>query len=755
MDFSKFLDGDFDAKEWVNAAFKAQKEENDQRDAYAATCVMKLQLFIQEVNNSIEESSQQAIQNLPRVLRDIESVKQEATFLKEQMKLVKSDIQKVEEDTSQSMKMLLEIDNVKSRMQAASEALQQADNWTTLMVDVDEVFLSKDVNAIASKLGAMQQSLSMLAHCGDYEERCQHLETLKNRLEAMLSPQLVGAFNTHSHEATQQYVTIFKDMDRLPQLYNYYHKCHKSSLLQNWKKLQEVNSAKSLVEWLPMFYDHLLATWHAEVQWCDQVFPNPVKVVVELLTQTLNSLKPSLPACMETTLEEDTLLNLIELKKTTDRFAKNMDSAITSAKKDSSLGLEVFELVRAIYSPYLPYLLRYGAMEEEHLCQELSCLQLEKRDLIDCAQLLSNSVTSIFKLTNDAVDRCMVLTNGYDSLGLIQALKCLFSRYCNSFNAAISNLQADVEAASSNSKELGEDWTRFQHALKIIQTCGELLLGMEEFELTASGTILGSTAAHQCEAFSPTALPHKTQSAMTGSAFTDYNYMLAQNPSKYQELLRLIHSLKQENSSIMEEPMKGLRKVNEHAHKFAFELVFSQLEKQLRQISYMEVWMSEGGVLSAELPTFSLSPQEYITKIGQYLMTLPQQLEPFTSQENPALAKALERGRLPFPPEQGGLEVEHLADYWLGAIARGVMYTYVEAILKIEELTSHSTRQLITDIDYLCNVLDAFGLPASTDLRNVEKLLKTPVSHYDEITGAIPSRLCHVILKLKKHHDES
>ncbi|XP_071949491.1 conserved oligomeric Golgi complex subunit 7-like [Antedon mediterranea] len=754
MDFSKFLDKDFDAKEWVNAAFKTQKEEKQDRDTYASTCVLKLQLFIQEVNNSIEESSQQAILNLPRVLRDIESVKQEATFLKEQMKLVKSDIQKVEEDTSQSMKMLLEIDSVKSRMQAASEALQQADNWTTLMVDVDEVFLSKDVNAIAGKLGAMQQSLSMLAHCGDYEERCQHLETLKNRLEAMLSPQLVGAFNTHSHEATQQYVTIFKDMDRLPQLYNYYHKCHKSNLLQAWKKLQEVNSAKSLVEWLPMFYDHLMATWHSEVQWCEQVFPNPGKVVVELLTQTLSSLKPSLPACMETTLEEDTLLNLIELKKTTDRFAKNIDSAITTSKKDSCLGLEEFELVRAIYLPYLPYLARYGALEEEYLSQELSCLQLEKRDLIDCAQLLSNSVTNIFKLTNDAVDRCMILTNGYDSLGLIQAVKCLFSRYCKSFNASISNLQSDFESSFSTSRELGEDWTTFQHALKVIQTCGELLLGMEDFEISLSGSILSSTAAHQCEAFSPTALPQKASPVIT-SAFTDYNYLLENNPTKYQDLLRLIHNIKQENSSsVMDDPMKGLKKVNEHAHKFAFELVFSQLEKQLVQISYMEVWTSEGGVLSADLPTFSLSPQEYITKIGQYLMTLPQQLEPFTSQENPALAKALETGRLPFPPEQGGLEVEHLADYWLGAIARGVMYTYVESILKIDELTAHAARQLVTDIDYLCNVLDAFGLPASTDLRHVEKLLETPVSHYDEITGAIPSRLCHVILKLKKHHED-
>ena len=40
-------------------------------------------------------------------------------------------------------------------------------------------------------------------------------------------------------------------------------------------------------------------------------------------------------------------------------------------------------------------------------------------------------------------------------------------------------------------------------------------------------------------------------------------------------------------------------------------------------------------------------------QIGQYIMTLPQQLEPFTTQENPALEKALQAGRLPYPPEEG------------------------------------------------------------------------------------------------------
>ena len=54
MDFSKFLDDDFDVKDWVNGAFKMQKDVPGKADAHAATLVMKLQLFIQEVNNAIE-----------------------------------------------------------------------------------------------------------------------------------------------------------------------------------------------------------------------------------------------------------------------------------------------------------------------------------------------------------------------------------------------------------------------------------------------------------------------------------------------------------------------------------------------------------------------------------------------------------------------------------------------------------------------------------------------------------------------------
>lgn len=46
-------------------------------------------------------------------------------------------------------------------------------------------------------------------------------------------------------------------------------------------------------------------------------------------------------------------------------------------------------------------------------------------------------------------------------------------------------------------------------------------------------------------------------------------------------------------------------------------------------------------------------------------------------------------------------ELDNMADYWLGSIARATMQTYCEVILQIPELTVHSTKQLATDIGKL------------------------------------------------------
>lgn len=765
MDFSKFLDDDFDVKDWVNGAFKVvQKDAPGKADTHAATLVMKLQLFIQEVNNSIEESSNQALQNMPRVLRDVEALKQEASFLKEQMVLVKEDIKKFEQDTVQSMQVLVEIDQVKSRMQLAAEALQEADKWSTLSADIEETFKTQDLAVISSKLTSMQNSLSMLVDTPDYSEKCVHLEALKNRLEAMASPQIVATFNSMSIDQAKLFVKVFTEIDRMPQLLAYYYKCHKGQLISIWQDLSQ--SELSLNQQLSEFYDTLLSSWHSQLQWSSQVFKNPYEVVTVLLIQTLGAMVPSIPVCLSTAMErasqEQRLDTLLELHNTASTFGHSLEAAMLPHLGENNL-LKVNELVCALYDPYKSYQLQYGDLEEAHLLIQISAVPLEHGEVIDCVEELSHSVGKLFGLASAAVDRCVKLTDGLAVCGLLKALKALFTKYVSDFSTTLQSIRKKCKLEDTpSSSAFQEDWTAFQNSVRIIATCGELLRQCGAFEQQLSNRILGTAGKYLSESYSPRSLAgiqeasSTERKSATKNPWQEYNYLQRGNVAEYNNLMEVLYSLKEKgtgNSSLLAEPRTALTRLNQQANQLAFDSVFLQIKHQLCLVSKMENQEGPGfgESYTEDLPTFSLSPQEYITNIGQYLMSLPLHLEPFVTQEDPALEMALHAGKLPFPPEQGDdlPELDNTADYWLGSIARATMQTYCDAILLIPQLNTHSTKQLATDIDYLSNVMDALGLQPSRALQHIVTLLRAKPEDYRQTAKLLPRRLASTIAALR------
>ncbi|KAK7114475.1 conserved oligomeric Golgi complex subunit 7-like [Littorina saxatilis] len=743
MDYSKFMDADFDAKEWVNGAFRQQREPGVSLDQNATTMVMKLQMFIQEVNNILEEASQQALQNLPRVTRELDAVKQESMLLRDQMRSVKADIENVEKNTAQSMQMLLTLDSIKSRMKTTADALKEADNWTTLSADVEEVFQSQDVEKITEKLAGMQQSLQILVDTPDYAEKCQHLEKLKNRLEALISPQLIAAFNSQSLEATKKFTQMFEDMDRLPQLYKYYHKCYKTQLIQSWKTISEGDGSFS--EKLAELYDLLLSTWHMQVMWTSTVFKDPVPVILDMLTDAITTLDPTLSACFAEHLQQnpDTLTALSDLKQISERFAKSMETAVEVYMTDSMAEAKSLErLLQAVYQPYRPYLVKYKVFEEVALSKDLDNIKLDHEEIFDTVQLLSESVSKIFSAANNSSTRCLQLTNGCCFLGLLEAYKTFFSSYTREFRRVVVNIREKCRAGQS---EESEDWSNFQHSLRIIQTCGMLIMQMEELDKQLIASVLKALVPlTQAYAEHAKKVNSRTQTlAFQASLFLS-------NKEDIEALETFVIKLEEgDTPSVLTEVMADLGRLSEELHKFAFEIVFAQLKNYLANVSTMEIWTSQsaGGALTSDLPTFSLAPQEYITKIGQYLMTLPQHLDPFTLQDSPALTVALRHSKLPYTSEQE--PPEHLADLWLESVARGTMHVFGEEMLKILQLTSHGAKQLITDIEYLTNVLDDLGLQTSETLTQIDTLLKAKPEDFSDKAEVMPQRISHTIASMR------
>lgn len=150
----------------------------------------------------------------------------------------------------------------------------------------------------------------------------------------------------------------------------------------------------------------------------------------------------------------------------------------------------------------------------------------------------------------------------------------------------------------------------------------------------------------------------------------------------------------------MKDLLKPLYLLSENVHKYAFDIVFAPIKHLLKSILKSNLWQKSDSISNQSqqqtVPLFALAPQEYITKIGQYLLTLPQNFEPFTMQDNDNLIVALRKSKLPYLDEKD--LSDDITACWLDSIANATYITFSDEILKISQISVNSQRQLIIDI---------------------------------------------------------
>ena len=275
---------------------------------------------------------------------------------------VEQEVSQVEKDTSHSLSYLVKLDTVKNKLKATSKALQEADNWTTLMADIEEVgsrfvdgpsyrafinyefihvcqlFESNDLVALSNRLNSLRQSLDLLSHVSDYGERMMQLDGLRNRLEAMASPHLVAAISAGDADKTLLMVQVFTNMDRLEQLLHYYTKCRRGSLLQQWKELSN-GDPEDLLDVIQRFYEHILTDLQEQTRWYLSVFRRPPsgtsRTLLPIYTQALSALDPSPLHELESVLIRKSagegLSVLQQLKTAADRLAHGVEAHFRDA----------------------------------------------------------------------------------------------------------------------------------------------------------------------------------------------------------------------------------------------------------------------------------------------------------------------------------------------------------------------------------------------------------------------------------------
>uniref|UniRef100_T1I1G8 Conserved oligomeric Golgi complex subunit 7 n=1 Tax=Rhodnius prolixus TaxID=13249 RepID=T1I1G8_RHOPR len=662
MDISAFSEESFDAKDWINKTFQtAQAVEN--KDAFLSSLVAKLQLYVQQVNGAIEETSEHVLKHLPRVMHDADMIQREALMLKEKMQLVKEEITHIQKGTADSMAILEKLDKMKMELHTAKQALHEADNWTLLANDMEDVFETHNADAIASKIMSMQQSLVVLANSVDFEERKLQLESFKNRLEAITSPALVTAFTNKNIDESKKYVNMFSGMERLPQLVKYYSRCEKGSMCREWTNLVELDQDHGVIEWLQAFYHSLLTNWQSQVKWCGQVF-GTIEMLPSIYVDVLVTLQKDITSSIDVALKQQPqpISFLIQLKEVTDRFAHNMRSQLEilgNHEKDRWPELE-----RTIYSIYIDYVKDYRTLEERQISRELwdDVDASTNQSLGESVEQLAKSTGRLVAASEAAVARCMSFTRGASLGQLASALEFP------------GDLQSSVEGLNRD----------------LIQR----LLATDKGD------------------------KHKSNE-------TDFKAILL-TPAGLKEHQALIASLKQDGSDqcMLGEVMKKLTKLSSRANQCTLDVMMAPVLMQLQ--SAQSAWNASSN-FTQQLPDYSYAPLEYITQIGEYLMTVPQHLEPFLGRES----------------DQTNVDV------LLGKAARQTCNTYADLLLSVTDVSPNQAKQISTDIGYLGNVLEDLGFGLTDTLSQIAFLLKLPAESYQTQSSGRSAKLVSLVRQMR------
>lgn len=713
---SAFSDDNFNAIDWINNWFDDNRV-NANIETMATNLVFNLQLYVQEVNNSLSESAQQMIHNVPKVVRETEELRSDAILLKEQMVSIKDKLDKMSLDSSKSMKTLIDIDLVKKRMHETCKALQEADNWTTLSSDVEEVFVSGDIGAIAKKLIGMQNSLEILIDVPDYEQRVQRLEELKDKLEEMLETAVVNSFVSQSSDSTHFYVKLFKDIKRLAKLKHYYRQCLKNQALNEWKRVISLDPEENVIDWMNAIYDFLLSLWHSQINFCSQVlFPNDFETTIEILSDIFvdifSSFKPSLTECINEFIEKqknplEAINLLIEAKQFTYHFAKSIELSLStgsSADKKCLNKPNVELLAQILYSPYRELIGKYVELENQSLTHHL--------ETVKSIQQPSESLVKAFAFAKDVEKRCHQFSQLVAIPSLIPVIECYFFDYLSHFKAIGYEIRDKADTIENKSSL--PDWSLFQMSLFTLQASGELVVQTELFQQQMFIGLID--------------LSKKLTPGLNASPFSRFNELLL-NEENRRQLNDLIQVLIESDSSaiILEPVLDECKNVCSIAASIVIDIALSHIQNHLNDVSKLVSDSFKENTISCDeedVHAFSLSPQEYITQIGQYLLTIPQHLEPFLLQDNIAFKVGLKYSDIKNYSTDMNVNDSNGTEYLLDCITQRTIDAFIEMIVKLSKMTAFARQQLITDICYLCDVLDDLGLTPGPDLQLVLKMLK-------------------------------
>ncbi|ODN03786.1 Conserved oligomeric Golgi complex subunit 7 [Orchesella cincta] len=595
-------------------------------------------------------------------------------------------------------------------------ALQEADKWTSLAKEIEQLLDAGDVTKSYECIVGMEKSLLVLDQA-TMDERRLILEEMKNRLEALATNHLIHAFDTNDTERAQSFYHMFVNLERTEQFVKYFQNSEKIKLAQEWRNSVELLPFKEAILKL---YDGLMDHLQLKLNWCRTIFSEDqvgrsVDVLVDLYSELLMSLEPTVQYCFEVETRKEPFIELLlHFNQNTMRFIENfLHYTEMNGEKPNSMKFKT--LSNTLLSPFFQQYSRYSKYHETQVINKIQAVIAVVLGIttstVDLTTALQEKIESSKRLLPELI---LSIKEGEEKVQLFNrgAGYYHFSRGINAGLERFAEWNQEIYRSLDKSvKNSDRHRNLLEINLSFTETCGEILLQISKLDQTL------------------TANCHKALSLVLSKDSDTSSYEIWDCLLNAQIKTEVVQFFEKKNT-LLGNACNNFKKLCRDATQLVLKVTSEPVESQ-----FIKSFVLQDSNLKDVIPS------EYITQVGEYLMLLPQNLDPFLT-ENSSLSFAFDQNS-----DEGGRSP---LDFLLSNLAIHICEVYGNRILKISDMSNGQARQLAQDIDYLSSVMDDLGVKMTSDLVDLGKLTKM----FPEITDGttvdrVSPRLLAVVKKMK------
>ncbi|TRM69427.1 Golgi complex component 7-domain-containing protein [Schizophyllum amplum] len=440
-----------------------------------------------------------------------------------------------------------------------------------------------------------------------------------------------------------------------------------------------------------------------------------------------------------------------------------------------SLNAEDLDWDQELFQPFLQFQTEYGSLERRILDEALhSIITSKSAHERDQARLLRERSVDVLGAAEESVHRCTSFTYGYGAVGLVQALDGYFQAFIDMWTASVDNDIAKTRSVQSTVSESDladldysqEDWDYFQTMLHLLSATRALSERLTGFEAKLRSQLAQIATKFRLARDSP---EHFPLTSIKGEA-----QMLEQSALNSAELHALLEGVDPEAPHDHQQPppTPGFRStfasapgspapllldarssVGSLARACQISLqgtILSPLQKHLAAYPSSSLWNAPGDPKARQtvagtdlqVPTFSTSPSDIVQRVAEGMLNLPRLFEVYADDdalsfslatlpnldqemlkslvETPAAAEPpsshMRRASIAAPPKPAALDPEAVSSAWLASLGQTlVLHLTADVLPQITKLSPAGAAQLVSDLEYLSNILRALNT-ASDDL---------------------------------------